>query len=45
MSTGEHMGPVGSENLGTMDIDAEGGDDPTQPFINIDGVDPMLPNP
>ena len=42
---GKHIGPGGSENLETTDVDAEGGDDPTEPFINVDGVDPMLANP
>ena len=26
-------------------MNAKGGDDPTQPFINVDGVEPMLTNP
>ena len=42
---GEHVAPVVSEAPRAMDVDAEGEDDPTQPVINADGVDPFWANP
>ena len=43
--TGDNAGPVGVDTPPLVDADAEGDDDPTQTFVNVDGVDPTVTDP
>ena len=42
---GDHAGPAGGEVPPVVNADAEGDKYPTQPFVNVDGVDPAVPDP
>ena len=37
--------PAGAGALPVVDADAAGDDDPTQPYVNVDGVDPTVSDP
>ena len=37
--------PAGSDASPVADADAAGDDDPTQPYVNVDGVDPTVSDP
>ena len=42
---GDNAGPVGVDTPPVVDADAEGDDDPTQTFVDVDGVDPSVTDP
>ena len=37
--------PAGADAPSVVDADAAGDDDPTQPYVNVDGVDPTVSDP
>ena len=43
--TEESAGPVGGDAPPVVDADTEGDDDPTQTFVNVDGVEPAVTDP
>ena len=42
---GDNAGPAGTDTPPVVDADAEGDDDRTQPFVNVDAVDPSVTDP
>ena len=38
-------GPASADTPPVVNADAKGDDDPTQPFLNVDGVDPSVSDP
>ena len=45
VAAAETAGPAGADAPAVLDADTEGDDDPTQPFVNVDGVDPSVSDP
>ena len=45
MAAAHTAGPASADGPPVADADAAGDDDPTQPLVNVDGVDPSVSDP
>ena len=45
VAAAETTGPASADAPAVVDADAERDDDPTQPFLHVDGVDPSVSDP